>query len=187
MKLLFVTGVSCAGKTTLGQQVQKARPEVDVHDLDEDAGVRPGTAWLDWLRWQAAEQLLMADEMSRRLPLDDQDHLLIVTGIVWPFRVIESPAWASAVKNRDLHVGWVMLDPPWRVIRERLTARVADKPKAEQKELLRYNRELRRGLRHQVGAMRYGWVWTDADQASCLDLIVNDQLSLMPLLFGGPA
>jgi hypothetical protein len=154
-RLLYVTGVSCAGKSTLGEALYE-RPDVHAHyDLDADATERPRTAWLDWLRWQAAEYLVEADERSG--PDTDSSLLIVVTGIVWPFRVIESPAWASALRNEHLEVGWVMLDPPWKVLRERLAERTAHKPKRERRELLAYNKGLRAGLRQQVLAVHGGW------------------------------
>jgi hypothetical protein len=147
--ITFVTGVSCAGKTTLGESLVYERGvNCEVRDLDEEHP-RPNTAWLDWLRWRAAEELHRAM---------DSDVPIVVTGIVWPVRLIESPAWRPA-RKAGVRVGFVMLDPPWRVIRDRLNVRLADKPKAERADLLRYNRELRPVLREQVLAARCGHVF----------------------------
>lgn len=155
MSVLFITGVSCAGKTLLGRAIAqetswaKSEPvgSVLVRDLDEDAPARPSTAWLDWLRWRAAEEL----EAGRQ----DPDVVRVVTGIVWPLRVIESPAWAPAMAD-GLMVRFFMLDPSWKTLRRRLAERSAAKPKAERAELRRYNQELRGMLRLQVQAVRGG-------------------------------
>jgi hypothetical protein len=159
--LLFVTGPSCSGKTTLGEAILRDidLPWVTVHDLDADAPARPTTAWLDWLRWQAAEQLAEAD----RDATEGRYGLRVVTGIVWPFRVIESPAWASAVANPQLTVRWWLLHPPVKVLLGRLRERTAGKSRGERAELVRYNRELRTGLRHQVDAVRGGTVHRTTD------------------------
>jgi hypothetical protein len=105
-RLLYVTGVSCAGKTDLGRALNEHE---GIHwvDLDEHADNRPKTAWLDWLRWRAAELLHEADTKADN-PVTPP--LVVVTGIVWPFRVIESPAWPAAVKNDHLEINWLMLD-----------------------------------------------------------------------------
>ncbi len=173
MSVLFITGVSCAGKTMLGRAIAQkmlwaegeAVGSVRVRDLDEDAPARPSTAWLDWLRWRAAEEL----EAGRRQP----EVVRVVTGIVWPLRVIESPAWAPAMDD-GLAVRFFMLDPRWRVLRRRLDERNAGKPAAEQAELRRYNRELRDMLRLQVQAVRGGIVLprTD-DQARLVDDVLR--------------
>jgi hypothetical protein len=146
--ITFVTGVSCAGKTTFGESLIYERGlNCEVRDLDEEHP-RPNTAWLDWLRWRAAEELHRAA---------DCDKPIVVTGIVWPVRLIESPAWRPT-RKAGVRVQFVMLDPPWRVIRDRLNDRLADKPKSERADLLRYNRELRPVLREQVLAVRGGHV-----------------------------
>jgi hypothetical protein len=156
-RILFITGVSASGKTHTGEALDKDGLLAGWWDLDEYAA-RPNTAWLDWLRWRAAEYLLLTADM----PPDDRRY--VVTGITWPFRVIESPVW-DQVRGRVHSVDWLMLDPPWPVIRDRLNDRLADKPRSERQELLRYNRELRQGLRDQVEAYRGGFVCTAIEAA----------------------
>jgi hypothetical protein len=175
-RLLYVTGVSCAGKTSLGQAL---REHEGVHwvDLDEHADNRPKTAWLDWLRWRAAELLREADAKAGR---DGTPPLVIVTGIVWPFRVIESPAWPDASKNHHLEVNWLMLDPAWKVLRERLRERTANKPKSERRALLDYNRGLREPIRRQVLAVHGGWTLRSnctPDELACEVLDLNREMT----------
>lgn len=160
MRLTFVTGVSCAGKTTVGEAMS-GLTGVNVRDLDGHAPARPATAWLDWLRWRAAEELQRATDMATGEP-DVAPRQVVVTGIVWPFRVVESPAWEPA-RKAGVRVEFLMLDPRWRVLRERLSARLADKPKAERRDTLAYNRDLRSLIRRQVRAVQGGMVLrTDA-------------------------
>lgn len=162
MRVTFVTGVSCAGKTTLGNHLADHHSgEVSIFDLDEDAPARPNTAWLDWLRWRAAENLHMATEWAK---VPDHVSHLVVTGITWPVRLIESPAWAPA-RKAGVTVRFALLDPPWKVLRDRLDERTKDKPKTEQRELRRYNRHLRLTLRDQVYAVRNGQSYSTTDLA----------------------
>jgi hypothetical protein len=156
VRVTFVTGVSCAGKTTVAHLLgghERYTDLLQVRDIDEDAPVRPQTAWLDWLRWRAAEHLHLATERSA---LGAGGHT-VITGISWPFRVVESPAWAPAMEA-GVEVHFVMLDPPWKILKGRLAERTAGKPKAEAKELRDYNRALRDVLRLQVQAVRNGHV-----------------------------
>lgn len=170
-RLLYVTGVSGAGKTHLGDKLRRFPSEATVWDLDVDATERPRTAHLEWLRWRAAEYLVQATERSE----PDDEHLLVVTGIVWPFQVIESSAWRGAAKNPDLSVEWLMLDPAWKTIRRRLEARNVSKPEAEQAELLRYNRALRLVLRNQVNAVRGGYRWRRSHQDNLDRILISDE------------
>lgn len=171
-RLLFVTGVSCAGKTTLGRELKRYPDDVGpVWDIDEDALGRPRTAHLDWLRWRACELLVSATEQAR----PDDGHLVVITGIVWPFRVIESPAWAAAAKNPDLAVEWLMLDPSWKTLRRRLDDRTVDKPKSERAELRAYNRELRRVIRPQVEQLRDGYTYTKSHQNNLARKLITDE------------
>jgi len=158
-RLLYVTGVSCAGKTHLGRTLAE-HPDADVtwDDIDIHARERPTTAWLNWLHWRAAELLVKADDLAdTRHPPE----LVIVTGISWPFRVIESPAWHQ--QSRLESVEWLLLDPPWKLVKARLNERLADKPKSDRRETIDYNRSLRRTLRDQVESIKGGYVSTDPE------------------------
>lgn len=155
-RLVIVTGVSCAGKTTLGEQLFGYDGVTEWWDLDQAAPAKPRTAWLDWLRWRAAEHLL--DAVDRARP--DDDSIMVMSGIVWPFQLIQSPAWRQARKTKDLAVEFLMLDPAWKVLRRRLDERTAEMPKGERVELRNYNRGLRAGLRDQCVALQAGYTWT---------------------------
>lgn len=159
-KVLFVTGVSCAGKTTLGQGLAELDDVGVWADLDCHAREKPITAWLDWLRWRAATELANVVDMVTNDSYVSSG-VSVITGIVWPFRVIESPIWPDAAKTLDVH--WLMLDPPWKTLRERLDVRTAGDTKANRRELRRYNRQLRTTLRSQVQVLANGQVCGDKD------------------------
>jgi hypothetical protein len=167
-RALFVTGVSCAGKTHTGTALDKDQLAAGWWDLDEHAPdeAHPSTGWLDWLRWRAGEELLLLADQ------EPDDRRYVITGITWPFRVVEAPVW-SQIRGRVHSVEWVMLDPPWSVLRERLNERLAHKPRREREELLRYNRGLRQPLRDQVEAYRGGYVCTATDADEVLGFVLG--------------
>jgi len=167
-RALFVTGVSGAGKSHVGEALEEDQLAAGWWDLDRHAPdeSQPATAWLDWLRWRAAEHLLaVADQPTA-------DLRYVITGITWPFRVIESPAWGQ-VGDRIHDVSWVLLDPPWSVVRQRLNQRLDSKPRREREDILRYNRALRPQLRDQVEAVRGGYVCTATDAAEVLGFVLG--------------
>lgn len=167
-RVVFVTGASCAGKTHVGRELYDLYGDPAAMDdealawcdLDEDATERPATNWLSWLQWRAGEAMLAATSP-----------VTIITGIVWPFSLIESPAWRQAQGELE-SVEFVLLDPPWRtVLRPRLLERLAAKPKREQRETLAYNRDLRVTLRRQVQALKGGHVLDYADERLILPAV----------------
>lgn len=168
-RVTFVTGTSCAGKSTLGATLEQAidLPDLVVVDVDAHAPCRPQTAWLDWLRWRSAELLHSATE-------HEGADWLIVTGIVWPLSLIQSPAWKPAMRA-GVEVEFVLLHPPWKLVNQRLKERVTDGPKTELKALRRYNRELRGNLRSQVEAVRLGHVLREVDVLEQVDWLLDDQ------------
>lgn len=169
MRVTYVTGTSCAGKTTLGDAFSDREREdygLMIYDLDRDAPCRPSTAWLSWLQWRAAELLHSAAEEDG--PYDC--NRLVVTGIVWPLRVIESPAWRPA-KKAGVAVDFALLHPPWRLVKERLVER--GEAKRELKALRNYNRGLRSTLRDQVEAVRYGNVIRDVGVDQQVDQLLD--------------
>lgn len=165
-RVTFVTGTSCAGKTHLKAALDE-RDYVDLRPVDLDLGApcRPQTAWLDWLRWQAAELLHAATEA-------EGDEWFVVTGIVWPLRLVESPAWAPA-RRAGVDVEFFLLHPPWKLVHDRLAERVPDGPRRELAELRRYNRQLRDVLLEQTLAVRGGEVVRATDLEDQLELLFD--------------
>jgi hypothetical protein len=161
----FVTGTSCAGKTHLKAELdERGYYELDAIDLDADAPCRPQTAWLDWLRWRAAELLRSATEHEGR-------DWLVVTGIVWPLSLVDSPAWAPA-RRAGVEVEFFLLHPPWKLVHARLADR-APGSRRELAELRRYNRRLRNQLLEQTLAVRGGEVVRAADLEDQLELLFD--------------
>jgi hypothetical protein len=169
--ITYITGPSCAGKTTLGKAlVAHAQVSTAVglgarvaplwRDVDEHASQRPQTAWLDWLRWQAAEALHDATDVEGHI---------VYTGIVWPTHLIQSPAWRPAMKA-GVEVRFLFLDWRWRVLRARLDERLAGETAKERRETIAYNRGLRRRLRDEVEAVRHGYVLAPDEDDSPEDL-----------------
>lgn len=157
MRVIYVTGVSCAGKTTVAQQLQAHCP-ASRHVVDIDGDGTPNAGHLEWLRWRAAELLHRATrshEKPKAAIYDPADSVWVITGICWPHAVVDCNAWPAAEKA-GLEVGFVMLDVRRRVIAERLTAR--DPERKGLKALVRYNRQLADVLRRQVAQQRRGLV-----------------------------
>lgn len=166
VRVTFVTGTSCAGKTHLKAALdERGYLEIDgVLDVDLSATCRPSTAWLDWLHWRAAEHLHEATEAA--------NDWLVVTGIVWPLSLVGSPAWAPA-RRAGVEVEFFLLHPPWKLVHERLGERLAGASRRELAELRRYNRRLRDTLLEQALAVRGGLVVRDVDLDDQLDLLFD--------------
>lgn len=146
MTITFVTGVSCAGKTTLADHLTV---DGTAHVLEVDGKGTPDAGHLAWLQWRSEQLLYEAAQVDDGRPV-------VVCGIVWPHKVIESNAWDEL--PRGTRVRFVMLDLPDRVIRQRLRERLHGRPKADVTEHVRYNLRLARSLRRQVANQRYGEV-----------------------------
>ncbi len=86
----------------------------------------------------------------------------MLTGIVWPHALIESPAWAPAMKA-GVVVEFMLLDPPWKVVKDRLKKRLDGQPKSDIRDLLEYNKALKKKLRLQVEQQARGFVWKDVN------------------------
>lgn len=168
MRVTYVTGTSCAGKSTLGATLELLDgPDVVVVDVDAHAPCRPQTAWLDWLRWRAAELLHSATAHAH-----EGSDWLVVTGIVWPLSLIQSPAWRPA-HRAGVDVEFVLLHPPWKLVHQRLAERTVER--RELAELRRYNRDLRDSLYSQVTAVRQGWVLPETDVDEQLGWLLDDR------------
>jgi hypothetical protein len=153
--VLFVTGVTCAGKTTLADEL-KARAIPRLHVAEVDDGPMPDAGHGSWLRWRGEQLLYEAGERWR----ETSGEATVVCGITWPHALIDSPAFADL--PRGLKVGFLLLDIPTAVLRERLTERLGADTGKEYRGLLRQNRQLAKTLRRQVGNQRHGQVLKSA-------------------------
>lgn len=153
--VLYVTGVTCSGKTTLANEM-RARSVPRTHIAEVDNGQMPEAGHGHWLRWRG-EQLL--HEAAQRW-LAKAGEATVICGIAWPHAVIDSQAFADLPK--DMRVGFLLLDIPTSVLSERLSDRVSDPDKrtAEKayRDLYRPNRRLAKALRRQVANQKHGRV-----------------------------
>lgn len=146
-RIVYVTGVSCAGKTTLGQLLAR-RGNVIPADVDREAVVRPSAGHIEWLKWRNIEYL-------HRATTSFDGQVVVVTGICLPHWLIESAFWRPAMKVPKLEVDIIMLNPSWSIIKDRLAERAEGE---ELRKLRKYNKSLRRKMEDQVLAYRRGEV-----------------------------
>lgn len=146
--ILFVTGPSCSGKSSLVNDLVDD-PTIVVEDIDSIG--TPRAAPLEWLRWRGAE--LLFEWATHK---DPPEHV-VICGISWPHQIIDSNAWPVA-QDAGLPVGFMMLDVTPKLMRQRLRERLSDRTKAEVSEYVRYNLELADKLRSQVRQQRRGVV-----------------------------
>lgn len=174
MRITYVTGASGSGKTTLHETLI-GLPAPDngsfiASELDDTGGPLPPTADTPWLQWRATEFL---HEATQRQEDGAQGHL-VVTGIVWPFALIQSAQWKPAMAS-GLEVRFLFLDRPWSEIAATLSARYADWDNAEDAaEQLDNNRRLQRLLGVQTRALRYGNCAPSVDAARHLVTVDTD-------------
>jgi hypothetical protein len=158
VKVTFVTGVSGAGKTTLETELIRRRSEGGARDyavLGIDERGTPDAGHLDWLRYRAAQ--LLYDSLTIWGDGQDGVEQTVICGIVWPHAVIDSNAWPAA-EDAKADVRFVLLDLPHKLVKERLSDRLAGKKSGEQRAILRYNQQLAGVLRRQVTQQRNGGV-----------------------------
>lgn len=144
-RIVFVTGVSTSGKTTLGNA---ATEFAEVIDVDEDGTPKAGA--LAWLSWRCEELLADATELIT----SGFESAVVVTGIVWPHKVIES-TYLSEVPD-DIGIDFVLLTISKKDLRDRLKARLnGTKPVGP---FVDYNWSLQKRLRQQVANQRNGFI-----------------------------
>lgn len=141
--IIFVTGVSTSGKTTL----RNSLPSSVTIDIDE--GGTPKAGALSWLAWRAEELLAEATE-----EVIDTGKSVVVTGIVWPHKVIESTYIQEVPDN--IGIDFVMLTVTKKDLRTRFKDRLnGSKPVGPYVD---YNWHLQKRLRQQVAYQRNGFI-----------------------------
>jgi hypothetical protein len=172
MRITFVTGCSASGKTALHDlitsddwagRVAQSRVPVTVKELDDVDGGVPDAADVHWLQWRAAEELLSAAKAA------DLDGHRIITGIVWPFALIQDNAWRAA-QDAGIEVRFLLLDRPWDDVAASLAERLADWDPVDRAEQIENNRKLARSLRTQTTALLTGLVVDEADLPLAADI-----------------
>lgn len=146
MSIIFVTGVSAAGKSTLyeGLRNDPELADVEFHDIDEDGIPPAGTgAWR-----QFRVELLLHEAVVRGR---EEGRSTVVFGVSKPHEVIESGAFPE-----DLDVYFVLVDVSTPVLRKRLEARLAGRPADDIEFSVQWNRLLGPTLRKSVQQQRNG-------------------------------
>jgi broad-specificity NMP kinase len=146
--IIFITGVSGAGKTTLYGALRKDPDlaHVEFHDIDEDGIPPAGTG-----AWRQFRVELLLHEAATRSRTEDRS--TVICGVSKPHEVIESGAFPD-----DLDVHFVLVDVSTPVLRKRLEARLAGQPTDDIEFSVQWNRLLSPALRRSVQQQRNGTI-----------------------------
>jgi hypothetical protein len=146
--IIFVTGVSTAGKTTLYQALRKdpdLTPYIEFHDIDEDGVPRAGS--VPWRHFRV--ELLLHEAVAR---FRDEGKHTVICGVTKPHEAIESGSFPE-----DIPVHFIMIEVSLLLLKRRMTARVGDRVSADDLEwLIQMNRGLSNVLRKSVQQQRNG-------------------------------
>jgi hypothetical protein len=154
--IIFVTGVSTAGKTTLYEALRKDPDLTDVefHDIDEDGIPAAGSG-----AWRQFRVELLLHEAAIRFR--ESGRPTVVCGVTKPHEVIESGSFPS-----DIPVHFVLIDVPIAAMRKRLTARIGERVSADDLEaVIQGNRNLSYVLRKSALNQRNGHIVESARQS----------------------
>ncbi len=155
--IVFLTGVSTAGKTTLYQALRKDPDLVDVefHDIDEDGIPSAGSG--PWRHFRV--ELLLHEAVVRQR---QDNRSTVICGVTKPHEAIESGSFPD-----DIPVYFVLVDIPVPVMRRRLEARLTSKGWApdDMEWSVQYNRHLSHELRKSVQCQTNGMI-IDANRLS---------------------
>lgn len=146
MSIIFITGVSTAGKTTAFEALRKDPDLVDVefHDIDEDGIPAAGTG-----HWRIFRVELLLHEAAIRAR---QGKSTVICGVTKPHEVIESGSMPD-----DVPVHFILIDVSTANMRKRLQDRIGGRYSPDHVEwAIQYNRSLRDLLRRSVQAQRTG-------------------------------
>lgn len=111
--ILFITGTSASGKTTLYESL-RTDPDLstlEFHDIDED-GVPP-VGRIEWRKYRVTQ--LLYDATKR---LKQHSKSTVICGISFPHEIIESPYYSPSY-----NVHYVLVEPSEAQIRDRLIER----------------------------------------------------------------
>lgn len=111
--MIFITGASSAGKTSLIDRLKKqlSRTKFDIHDIDE------ADRWTDnYEEWRDAKiEFWLQQSIKNR----EKGIETILCGIIYPKHVIRSPSYEAAAPVR-----YILLDADEGAIRERSYKRI---------------------------------------------------------------
>lgn len=152
--ILFITGISVAGKTTAYEdlKLEASIPGCDFHDIDEE-GV-PDFGRGSWRAFRVEELFGQAVNQFR------EGRSTIICGIVKPHEVVE-----SVLFDPSLNVHFLLLEISFETFRTRILARLKDAEHAHEvwdevrlATLFEENRTMIRILRHSVASQVRGHV-----------------------------
>jgi hypothetical protein len=149
VSIIFITGVSTAGKTTLYEALRKDPDLVDIefHDIDED-GVPPAGSG----SWRTFRIELLLHEAVARFQLSGRP--TVICGCTKPSEAIESGPFPE-----DIPVHFILIDVPVATMRKRLGERIGGRVSADSLEMsVQSNRILSHALRKSVSSLRNGYV-----------------------------
>jgi adenylate kinase family enzyme len=117
--ILFVTGVSTAGKTTLYNKLKqdKELSHVDIHDIDEN-GVPP-VGLTPWRAFRIEELLYTAAQHAK------DEVPSIICGVSFPDEIIGSNYYSKVC-----NIHFLLLEIPYNTFKKRIDARI-DEAKAK--------------------------------------------------------
>lgn len=153
--ILFITGTSASGKSTLYESLKNdpTLKEVIFHDIDE-AGVPP-VGRGPWRKFRVEELLYEAVQLL------DKRKSVIICGIVKPHEVIESRYFQP---SQNIH--FLMIDVPYEIVKARIRERVDNQPKIgtfdevfnpdAMQETLLSNKNLLQELRNSISQQKHG-------------------------------
>ncbi len=180
MAIIFVTGVSTAGKTTVYETLRKDPDLADVefHDIDED-GVPPAGR-SPWRQFRVEQLLHEAVERH-----NSQGTPTVICGISKPHEVIESQAWTYLIP-----IHFILLDISVPILTKRLRARLeGHASEADIVATIQGNRLLSEVLRKSVENQRNGAIANlNGGRFSKLQLrrrVKHMIEELLPLTIGG--
>ncbi len=153
--ILFITGISASGKSTLYESLQKDRAlnSIEFHDIDED-GV-PDVGRSPWRSFRVQELL------HRGVKNLKNRKSTIISGISKPHEVIESKLYKP-----DLSINFLLLDIPISIYEKRMEPRLIAAAKHGDNEAnledfkeenLITTKNLRRVLRNTILNLKSGY------------------------------
>lgn len=155
--ILFITGVSAAGKTTVYEALEgdKILNNVHLRDIDEDGVPKVGKGL--WRQFRVEELLYEAHEAAK------DGSSTVICGIAKPSEVIESKYYTP-----DSNVHFILLDIPYDLFEARIQGRIdAIRQKGEHdevfdpsnfRELCVATESLMRVLKNSVISVKNGYV-----------------------------
>lgn len=164
--IMFVTGVSTAGKTTVYRALKNRMPDVDVRDIDENGIPDAGTG-----HWRKFRVELLLHEAVKSL---EAGRSTIVCGATFPHEV----TWADDF-SFNLNLWFVMLQVSGDQIHDRLTERLKGRFPPDVAQSIRNNIDLQPRIRGSVLALRRGVVIDVGNQSK--DEMLGSVLALVGL------